>query len=164
MAKQSRSTSSARLKRAPLSVAALLTKLKLQYGLMSAEKAVEWARARGSVLEDPPYFLHEMASMSNPSARQLAAVLDDAMAGTDEVPALRMLLGGLHGPLNRNPKVLAKLAGVLALICDVYGPELPEDMRDMDSYSDRLEREGAASAPTVREEMLAFLGRYRGLL
>ncbi len=164
MAKRPRSPSSVRLRRAPLKTAAMLTKLKLQFGLMSAEKALEWATARNASLDDPPYFLHEMTTLESPTGRELIGILDDAMAGADELPALRMLLGGLHGPLNRNPKVLDRLADVLALICDGYGPRLPEDMREMDVFNDRLEREGASSAAAVRGEMLSFLERYRAEL
>jgi len=164
MAKKPRTSSSVRLRRAPLKTAAQLTKLKLQFGLMSVEKAVEWARARSAGLDDPPYFLHEMTSLQNPTARELIGVLDDAMAGSNDMPALRMLLGGLHGPLNRNPRTLSKLANVLALICDGYGSDLPEDMQRMDSFSDRLEREGSTSADAVRSEMLSFLERYRAEL
>jgi len=164
MAKKPRASSSVRLRRAPLKTAAQLTRLKLQFGLMSAEKAVEWARSRSAGLDDPPYFLHEMTSLQTPSARELIGVLDGAVAGSDDLPALRMLLGGLHGPLKRNPRTLARLANALALICDDYGPKLPEDLKHMDHFSDRLEREGATAADAVRSEMLSFLEPFRAQL
>jgi hypothetical protein len=156
-----------RLRQAPLKTAALLTKLKLQFGLMSAAKAVEWARSRSAKYDDPPYFLYEITSARNPTAAEIAAVLDDATPGVDEIPALRLLFGGLSKPLKRNPKLATKFASVLAKIDADYGEELPPDMSKMSRFKKRMERVMAGrpikgdSALRVAADMAGFLGRYR---
>ncbi len=168
MAKKQRNSSSVRLKRATLKTAALLTKLKLELGLMSAEKAVEWAAARSaSADDDPPYFLHEMTSLQNPTARELIGLLDDAVAGADELPALRMLLGGLSVPLQKNPRLVKRFSTVLEKISRAYVGILPEDMANMHFFQGRLDRAadgeplGGDAPLRVAADMLEFLNRLR---
>ena len=151
-------------------LAALLTKLKLDHGLMSPAKALEWARAKATELGDPPYFLIEMLRMKKPSARQLSAALDDALGGVDPAPGVRALLGGLCAPLSRNPRLLDKLCAVLARIGDELGPSPPEDLRQLDRFELRLEALAAGrpaagdSRERVLADLLALLGRFREVL
>ena len=167
MGKKQRNGSSTHLKRAPLTTAALLTKLKLELGLMSAEKAVEWAATRNAGIDDPPYFLHKMASLKNPTASELIGLLDDALVGADEMSALRMLLGGLSVPLQKNPRLVSRFAAVLEKISRAYVGVLPADMGNMHYFQGRLDNAAAGEplkddAPLrVAADMMEFLSRFR---
>jgi hypothetical protein len=150
-----------------LEQAALLTRLKLEYGLMSPAKALEWARAKAGELGDPPYFLVEILRMKSPSAREIVGTLDDALGGVDPVPGVRLLLGGLHAPLARNAALVDKLAGALARIQDDLGQSVPEDLRRLDRFE--LRREALAAGQPAKgdsrerlcSDLLGFLGRFR---
>jgi hypothetical protein len=154
-----------------LELAALLTKLKLEHGLMSPAKALEWARAKAKELGDPPYFLVEILRMREPSARELCGALDDAIGRVvDPAPGVRALLGGLCDPLSRNHRLLDKLAAVLARIGDDLGASSPQDLRRLDRFLLRLEAvdAGRPAAGDSRERILkdltGFLGRFREVL
>jgi len=150
-----------------LFTAAHLTRLKLDYGLMSPGKAVGWARGRLRGDEDPPYFIAQMAEMKRPRRAELIDLLERTLRGTDEMPALRGLLGGLYAPLNRNPRLAGKFAAMLAKISEKYGDELPEDLRGVHVFAERLERMSAGQAyPNdwslrVAADLLEFLGLFR---
>ena len=136
-------------------------------GPLTAGGPQEWAAARSAPLEDPPYFLHEMATLRNPTAHELVAVLDDALAGTDELPALRLLLGGLSVPLQKNPRLVSRFASVLDKVSRAYVEVLPEDMGNMHFFQGRLDRaaegEGEATDAPLRvaADMMKFLSGFR---
>lgn len=150
----------------PLHTRAMLTRLKLEYGLMSPARAVAWARKLVVEMEDPPYFLAQIAEIQKPAAGELIDLIDGALRGRDEVPALRMLLGGLSVPLQRNPKLAGKFAAVLEKVSRAFVGVLPPDMSNMHLFQGRLDRiaEGQpldGDAPLrVAADMMDYLKRF----
>ncbi len=150
-----------------LKTAAMLTKLKLEYGLMSAPRARDWARKKAVELGDPPYFLVEMARVKNPRPGRLIEILEGALGFSGELPVLRLLLGGLHEPLGRNPRLAGKFAAILVKVSEKHAGELPKDMRNMHVFAVRQERLAAGrpfpgdSPLRLAADLLEFLGRFR---
>ncbi|MHC4916622.1 MAG: hypothetical protein ACYTGB_14135, partial [Planctomycetota bacterium] len=117
-------------------------------------------------LGDPPYFLAEMAREKDPRAAVLVEILDDALRDRDDVPALRLLLGGLCAPLQKNPGLVKKFAVVLDRVSRTHAGQLPDDMQGMHLFQGRLGRiaDGeplAGDVPLrVAADMMEFLKRF----
>jgi hypothetical protein len=155
------------MKAAGLTTSCMLTRLKLRYGLMTTAQAVEWAAKKSRELGDPPLFIAQVAELQKPSARRVIELLDGGLRGSSQIAGLRMLFGGLHAPLAKNPRLVRKFATVLSKIAARWGQKLPTDMRNMNVFLERLDRVAAGksfpgdSALRVAADLLAFLGLFK---
>jgi hypothetical protein len=157
-------------KRRSLNTTAMLTRLKLEYGLMSPSKAVEWAKKKLAEIGDPPYFIAQVAEVRRPRTKEIIKLLDGGLRNNDRLPAMRMLFGGLHEPLGKNPRLVRKFAAIMAKIVEQYGEKLPEEMRSMNVFLERLDRIAAGrsfpgdSSLRVAADVLDFLGLFKKYL